>query len=559
FYRAGLTDGLYAIGEDVRRVAAQRVLAKVTRPDLWAESRVALDGDSWHDLVGRRQKAGLTQNEVAATIGVRQPITISHWERGINRPIESQFAAYLRALGLDATVPYTRVPSKITECLNHDDSSRNARWRKVSRRKPLADFTLNEVAELGDDVRLAPRAHDHKSFGRYLPITRDLAWFLGWYVAEGTLSRHQVSLNVGDKDERFIAELSAAIHATFGETLRRYHARQSGGIKLYFHSALAARLLRAWRLGGPAHEKRVPDLLFSLPEALQLAFLEGYFLGDGTTAGVNVSFVTNSPALKDGLLYLLAQLGYLATTSHSLPSTRPEAPIQTRHPYDTITICGKEQLARCRPLWHRHANAPRVEDYLAKPGRKPLDFVPISDDLVGLKVVSAEEIAPVGEYVYDFSVEGDENFICGTGGLACHNTDADVDGSHIRTLLLTFFFRFMEPLIAHGYLYIAQPPLYRVAAGKEAFWVYNDRERDEAIKKLKGKTVNVQRYKGLGEMNPAQLWETTMDPSKRTILQVSVEDAVQADEVFEMLMGDEVPPRKRFIQSHAKEVRNLDV
>jgi DNA gyrase subunit B len=138
-------------------------------------------------------------------------------------------------------------------------------------------------------------------------------------------------------------------------------------------------------------------------------------------------------------------------------------------------------------------------------------------------------------------------------------TDADVDGSHIRTLLLTFFFRFMEPLIAHGYLYIAQPPLYRVAAGKEAFWVYNDRERDEAIKKLKGKTVNVQRYKGLGEMNPAQLWETTMDPSKRTILQVSVEDAVQADEVFEMLMGDEVPPRKRFIQSHAKEVRNLDV
>ncbi len=137
-------------------------------------------------------------------------------------------------------------------------------------------------------------------------------------------------------------------------------------------------------------------------------------------------------------------------------------------------------------------------------------------------------------------------------------TDADVDGSHIRTLLLTFFFRFMEPVIANGNLYIAQPPLYRISAGKEHHWVYSDQQREDLLKKYNGKTPNVQRYKGLGEMNPEQLWETTMDPTKRTILKVSVEDAVQADEVFEMLMGDAVPPRKRFIQSHAREVRNLD-
>ena len=138
-------------------------------------------------------------------------------------------------------------------------------------------------------------------------------------------------------------------------------------------------------------------------------------------------------------------------------------------------------------------------------------------------------------------------------------TDADVDGSHIRTLLLTFFFRFMEPLIAEGYLYIAQPPLYRIASGKELHYVYTEQERDAVMVKLNGKTSTLQRYKGLGEMNPTQLWETTMDPAKRTILQVSVEDAVQADEIFDMLMGDAVPPRKRFIQSHAKEVRFLDV
>ncbi|MBX6770904.1 MAG: DNA topoisomerase (ATP-hydrolyzing) subunit B [Chloroflexi bacterium] len=137
-------------------------------------------------------------------------------------------------------------------------------------------------------------------------------------------------------------------------------------------------------------------------------------------------------------------------------------------------------------------------------------------------------------------------------------TDADVDGSHIRTLLLTFFFRFMEPVITNGHLYIAQPPLYRISAGKEHYWVYSDREREEILAKLKGKSPVVQRYKGLGEMNPEQLWETTMDPARRTILKVSIEDAVQADEIFEMLMGDAVPPRRRFIQSHAKEVKNLD-
>jgi len=138
-------------------------------------------------------------------------------------------------------------------------------------------------------------------------------------------------------------------------------------------------------------------------------------------------------------------------------------------------------------------------------------------------------------------------------------TDADVDGSHIRTLLLTFFFRFMEPIISNGNLYIAQPPLYRVASGKDVHYVYSDAERDLLLKKLNGKTPLIQRYKGLGEMNPTQLWETTMDPDKRTILKVEIEDAVRADEVFEMLMGDAVPPRKRFIQSHAKDVRNLDV
>ncbi len=138
-------------------------------------------------------------------------------------------------------------------------------------------------------------------------------------------------------------------------------------------------------------------------------------------------------------------------------------------------------------------------------------------------------------------------------------TDADVDGSHIRTLLLTFFYRHMVELIEDGHLYIAQPPLYRIKKGKNQHWVYSDKEKEALLSKVEGRGVEVQRYKGLGEMTPEQLWETTMEPQKRVMLRVEIEDAVTAHEVVQTLMGEEVPPRKAFIQAHALQVRNLDV
>ncbi len=139
--------------------------------------------------------------------------------------------------------------------------------------------------------------------------------------------------------------------------------------------------------------------------------------------------------------------------------------------------------------------------------------------------------------------------------------DADVDGSHIRTLLLTFFFRYMPTLIEHGHLFIAQPPLYRIKSGKNLRYIYSDAENEQVIAELQkaDKKYEIQRYKGLGEMNPEQLWETTMDPAERILLQVTIEDAVAADKTFDMLMGSEVGPRKRFIMTHSSEVRNLDV
>lgn len=173
------------------------------------------------------------------------------------------------------------------------------------------------------------------------------------------------------------------------------------------------------------------------------------------------------------------------------------------------------------------------------------------------KVIGNEKLSPV---VTALGTGIDEDF--DITRLRYHKVvimaDADVDGAHIRTLLLTFFFRYMRPLIEHGYIYIAQPPLYKISKGKKHAYAYSDEERDSIIEELGG-SCDIQRYKGLGEMDPLQLWETTMDPERRTMLRVSLEDASQADETFSILMGDKVEPRREFIEKNAKYVQNLDI
>ena len=222
-----------------------------------------------------------------------------------------------------------------------------------------------------------------------------------------------------------------------------------------------------------------------------------------------------------------------------------------------VSVRGRHALQALRRVWEGHPDQHRVEDILAGGETRPPDAVKVSDDLVALGISSVREVQGSSD-VYDFSVEGYENFFAGVGGLCCHNTDADVDGAHIRTLLLTFFFRYMPHLIEAGYVYVAQPPLFLVKKGKEEKYLYSEHALEQYFEEKGRDGASIQRYKGLGEMNPEQLWYTTMNPETRTLLQVSVGDALQADQIFTVLMGDKVEPRREFIQAHADKVRFLD-
>jgi len=558
FVRAGVTADLYIKGESARALAASRMLARLEVPELWTEPRVVVASGDWRRLAAHRAEGRQTLQAVANTLGVKQAATICEWETGRSRPIQPRFESYLRAISWSEPIAHQLIPSKIEEEFDRDTSSKNAKWRVISDYQPMDGLTEEDLLAIGHDIQIVPRAHENKVFDRYLGVTPELMWFLGWYVAEGSLSKHQVSLNLGRKDETFLGELSQVIWDVFGEKPRAYYDPDSLGIKLYFHSVMAARLLRAWGLGGKAHEKRLPDVVLNLPEDLQLAFLEGYFLGDGTIGKANWSVTTNSALLKDGLLYLFGQRGIFASLSHGVASTDPSLPIQTKQPFFILSVGRKDQLRRTLPVWRRHPLASPLLAHMNRPLEKAECWNNAGRDLAGLEVKRVEKIDPTGEWVYDFSVEGDENFICGVGGLAAHNTDADVDGSHIRTLLLTFFFRYMPQVITGRYLYIAQPPLYKITRGKELSYAYTEEQKNRKLAQMTGKP-EVARYKGLGEMNPEQLWETTMNPQNRMLLRVEIEDAVEADKIFDVLMGNDVDPRKRFIQTHAKTVRNLDI
>jgi DNA gyrase subunit B len=667
------------------------------------DPRVDIPIEVGRQLAARRRTAGISNRALCAAIGIRQPIT---------------------------------APSRLERIWQDQYGNSGANLVRDSIRLSALDASELEWFAEREDLELTPEHYGSKGISRFLPVSEDLLCLLGFYLAEGSCSdRGGIRFAIGNSNQRFADEMAQRIARVFGLPAMFY---QNGGncaeLKLVNRvAALAWQHLFGFR-DADSTSKHIPDLVFNVSEQLRLAFLRGYLLGDGTASSGRIAFSTSSYDIASGILYCLGSLGVVASLSRRDPDGISRAirgaPCETKHAHWTITVAAKDDLRALEPVWCDHSGSASIRERLASPsGGLHRRFEMLDGDLMALPITGIEEVPASNGYVYDFSVEGDENFVAGMGGLCCHNTDADVDGSHIRTLLLTFFYRQIPLLIERGHIYIAQPPLYKVKRGKQEQYVKDDDELNamllnaalenselhvnaaapalkgpgletlarnymevqaiikrwsrryderlleqlvympvvtvadferlewlagwvrelterlnsladgarvyriaisrtsddqaarilvhrtehgsgndrvlpreffesaeyqriaELAKTLSGllgdgayvargaerhevasfkevvkwmfdqakKGQTIQRYKGLGEMNPEQLWDTTINPETRRLTQVRIEDAVAADDIFTTLMGDQVEPRREFIEKNALAVSNLDI
>ena len=732
-------------GPAVEEWHRQRVLARHGEQSDLTAPRVEIPAAVREDLAARRRALGISNEALCSAVGIRQPVTFYAWEKGSSRPSLQHYTAWLRAVGANEDEYLQRANvggSRLQRLWGSDGASkpRHPSGRNAVRdRLRLSDLGREDLAFFAgrDDVQLTPEHYGDRALPRSLPVDAPLMTLLGFYLAEGSCSdRNGVRLSIGNGNARFADEMASHLLALFGQQPLLYqHADRAAELKLVNRvAALAWQHLFGFN-GADSCSKRVPDLVFNVSEDLRLAFLRGYLLGDGTVGAAGVSFCTASYDLASALMYLLSSFGVVASLSHMQPDgverTVRGAPCITRNPYWVITVSARQDLLRIEPAWRDHAKGPALSARLAggRSNDKIRRFTALGGDLIGLPITGIEPVAASNGMVYDFSVEGDENFVAGMGGLCCHNTDADVDGAHIRTLLLTLFYRQMTTLVERGHIYIAQPPLYKVKHGKDERYVKDDHDlatyllklaldgarlypdaravetqspitgdalgelarqyllADAVVQRLshvidasalqaisRGAVVDLssaqaaaasaqaltaaigdpavavlakhdeltdrhrlrierrhhgnvrpsgidaefthgadyaalvhaartfsgligeggriargegektrelavtefgaamrwllaqaeagvgkQRYKGLGEMNPEQLWETTMDPTVRRLLKVQIEDAIGADGIFTTLMGDDVEPRKKFIEANALAAGNIDV
>jgi len=729
------------------------------RPE-YTEERVEIPEEVRLEIAGKRRERGVGNRELCAAVGLSQPVSFYAWEKGTARPTVSRFRSYLGGIGADVDSVMARVvvgPSRLDR--TWQEQYRAAPRNRVRPYVRLSDLSAEDVAWFvdRDDVQLTSSRDSSSGLQRFIDVTPELMTLLGFYLAEGSCSdRNGVRVSVGANNLRHREELAGLFTQVFGIEPRFYEIPQRAAELKVVHRVAAL----AWQHvfgfeGAESHTKRIPDVVFNVGESLRLAFLRGYLLGDGTVSSGRVVFATSSEDLASGLVYLLSSFGVVGSLSQREPDgvvreIRGSACV-TRHPHWTVTVTAREDLERLQVVWQDHTGAETVRQRLTSDfpsvNRR---FQPLDGDLMALTIESIAQVEPSNGQVYDFSVEGDENFIAGMGGLCCHNTDADVDGQHIRTLLLTFFYRQMPLLVADGRIYVARPPLYKVTEKKKAQFVQTAeeiherligrglagtrlaiypridpraesaepgeprriegddlkallqimtelekaletlerrgvnlatflhrmgpnglpvfrvvvggreewchtreevdvlcaREREKlgrdlvveeapvpghvnghpqpvdtffeqelhevravnkGLEQLKlfglepkdlvppervagrepplrlklesgesGKTLNtlrdlvaevrrlgekglaITRFKGLGEMDPEELWETTLDPEKRTLMRVQLDDALKADEMFRTLMGEKVDPRRDFIYKYGIEVKEID-
>jgi DNA gyrase subunit B len=711
--------------------------AHVDRPEMTAP-RVELSLDVRRQLAELRRSSGINNAELCRKVGIRQPVTFYAWERGLSRPTLPNCEAYMAAIGADAAtfMPQITVGGSRLERI-WESPYRGSPANRARNYVRLSALEAEDIAWFAEreDLQLTPEYDAELPLARFLQVTPELMKLLGFYMAEGSCSDRQgIRFAIGKSNSRYLEEMRAAVQHVFGLP-PQFHGSKRGCGELELANRVAA---LAWQHlfgygGTDSATKKIPDLVFNVDESMRLAFLRGYLLGDGCATAGNVVFSTSSRDIASGISYLLSSFGVVASISEIAAERAAqrcgEQIFKSTHRHWQVRVAAIDDLERIRAVWSDHSGAATIQDRITGGDcarRRAFDV--IDGDLIALPIVSVEPVVASNGQVYDFSVEGDENFICGFGGIAAKNTDADVDGSHIRTLLLTFFYRQMPILIERGHIYIAQPPLYKVKKGKQETYVKDDIELnalllstaiegaalhvnaeapplsglgletlarryvevqaivhrwarryderfleqllyvpvlttesfdridslrdwcrlldarlnslDDASRRyrvdvenagagghritlqrlehglssekhvpreffdsaeyrriaelaqtlsdligpgafiLRGddrqeiasfkvgmnwlfeqakKGQSIQRYKGLGEMNASQLWDTTINPDTRRLMQVRIEDAVAADDIFTTLMGDAVEPRREFIEKNALQVSNLDI
>lgn len=667
---------------------------------------------------------GLSNLIPCTDVGFYPSTTFYPVRKGISRPILEYWKAYRVEIGARAKNFLGRFPvvsSRLARVGNNIFQSMD----RVQSTVLLADLNDSDLDWFADkfDMELASEPYTGRGVPRLIEVGPELMALLGFYLAKGSCSLQDgICFTIDACNQTLLPEMRHALEKVFGlPTTLFVTSDRLNELRLVHQTASLAWLHLFGFHHSSAIPKTIPDLVFNVSEPLRIAFLRGYLQGDGSLADGRITFATSSRDIASGILYLLSSFGVVASLSCRESKICTESCVtQPRH--WTVTVTDRADLTQLHSLW---ANLPGAEQ-IASASNAPVvnhRFDVIGGDLMTLPIASIESVDATNGQVYDFSVEDDENFIAGMGGICCHNTDADVDGSHIRTLLLTFFYRQMLTLVERGYIYIAQPPLYKIKKGKQETYIKDDNELDgylrgtaidgaefivndgsppiaglaleslvteynqvtrtirhlsrrlpafvlEAIlympeitqhelnnpellniwyqrldqritsksdektssyrilpdkrriqevshgvvheypldigffrspeycntlapfgRKIDGlfgheafvrrgerrkevgefmelvhwlweeakRGQQIQRYKGLGEMNPEQLWETTMNPETRRLTKVHIEDVVAADDIFTTLMGDQVEPRREFIERNALSAANLDI
>jgi DNA gyrase subunit B len=498
----------------------------------------------WNEFKKRRELLGISRAKLASKLNI-YPTILEQWENKIDNvmPRWKYFKNYLSAINI--------------KNLDH----------KINLYIPISEITIQDIPE---DTEFYLGNHTRKIKTRFI-LDEKLAYLIGWYLGDGSKAfqkknPNRFTFSIGE-DKKYLRKLQKTIEEVL-ETKVIFEKRKNI-YNIYFHSFSFKLLLEYFGLfNKKSFEKFIPDIFFNVKPNIQKALLRGLLESDGfiivSKNKAVYGFHTSSRDLAEGIITIFRQLGIFPSyTIHKNKDHYSKGKlIKSNHLSYSVYISNIEYFQKTKEIWGSHKSAEKLKKYIKKVKDKKSfrtsKFIKeISKDLVILPVREVKKIKINDDFVYDISVTNNHNFI-DINGILLHNTD----GSHIRTLLLTLFYRFFRPLIEKGYVYIAQPPLYKIQAGKEIYYAYSDEEKDEIIKKLekeKKKNIDVQRYKGLGEMNPEELWETTMNAEKRILKKVTIKDAEKADQLFTILMGTEVEPRKRFIEAYAREVKNLDI